>query len=68
MTGNYPNPIIGDGKVTIAKLSQEIKTSLSKANTALQQAPVISVNGHTGAVTIPVPTFSVDGTTLNIVS
>ena len=45
-------------KSTVAKsdLSSDVQTSLGKADSALQSAPVTSVNGKTGAVTISVPT------------
>ena len=45
-------------KSTVAKsdLSSDVQTSLNKANSALQSAPVTSVNGKTGAVTVSVPT------------
>lgn len=45
-------------KSTVAKsdLSNDVQTSLDKANSALQIAPVTSVNGKTGAVTVNVPT------------
>ena len=47
-------------KSTVAKsdLSSDVQTSLGKADSALQSAPVTSVNGKTGAVTISVPTAS----------
>ena len=45
-------------KSTVAKsdLASDVQTSLDKADSALQSAPVTSVNGKTGAVTISVPT------------
>ena len=45
-------------KNTVAKsdLADDVQTSLGKADSALQSAPVTSVNGKTGAVTISVPT------------
>ena len=45
-------------KNTVAKtdLAQDVQTSLGKADSALQRAPVTSVNGKTGAVTVSVPT------------
>ena len=45
-------------KSTVAKtdLASDVQTSLGKADTALQSAPVTSVNGKTGAVTVAVPT------------
>lgn len=44
-------------KSTVAKsdLASDVQTSLGKADSALQSAPVTSVNGKTGAVTINVP-------------
>ena len=45
-------------KSTVAKsdLAKDVQTSLGKADSALQSAPVTSVNGKTGAVTVSVPT------------
>lgn len=45
-------------KSTVAKsdLASDVQTSLGKADSALQTAPVTSVNGKTGAVTVSVPT------------
>lgn len=45
-------------KSTVAKsdLASDVQTSLGKADSALQSAPVTSVNGKTGAVTVNVPT------------
>lgn len=45
-------------KSTVAKsdLADDVQTSLGKADSALQTAPVTSVNGKTGAVTVSVPT------------
>ena len=45
-------------KDTVAKsdLASDVQASLGKADSALQSAPVTSVNGKTGAVTINVPT------------
>ena len=37
-------------------LASDVQTSLGKADSALQSAPVTSVNGKTGAVTVSVPT------------
>lgn len=44
-------------KSTVSKtdLASDVQTSLGKADTALQSAPVTSVNGKTGAVTVTVP-------------
>lgn len=38
-------------------LASDVQTSLGKADSALQSAPVTSVNGKTGAVTVNVPTI-----------
>lgn len=45
-------------KSTVAKsdLASDVQASLGKADSALQSAPVTSVNGKTGAVTVSVPT------------
>lgn len=45
-------------KDTVSKsdLADDVQTSLGKADSALQSAPVTSVNGKTGAVTVSVPT------------
>lgn len=45
-------------KSTVAKsdLASDVQTSLGKADSALQSAPVTSVNGKTGAVTVSIPT------------
>lgn len=47
-------------KSSVAKsdLASDVQTSLGKADTALQSAPVTSVNGQTGAVTVSVPDAS----------
>lgn len=47
-------------KSTVAKsdLAADVQTSLGKADTALQSAPVTSVNGQTGAVSVTVPSAS----------
>lgn len=44
-------------KSTVAKsdLASDVQASLGKADSALQSAPVTSVNGKTGAVTVSVP-------------
>jgi hypothetical protein len=44
--------------VTKAKLATAVQTSLNKADSALQEAPVTSVNGHTGDVVIDTATGS----------
>ena len=43
-------------KVAKTDLAIDVQTSLGKADSALQSAPVTSVNGKTGAVTVSVPT------------
>ena len=43
-------------KVAKTDLADDVQTSLGKADSALQSAPVTSVNGKTGAVTVSVPT------------
>ncbi|OGL22408.1 hypothetical protein A2707_03740 [Candidatus Saccharibacteria bacterium RIFCSPHIGHO2_01_FULL_45_15] len=48
---NTPS-VIADDSITATKLVASVRTSLDKADTALQSAPVISVNTQTGAVVI----------------
>lgn len=55
--GAYVKPSTGIPKTDLAT---EVQTSLGKADTALQTAPVTSVNGQTGAVTVTVPTKTSD--------
>lgn len=55
--GFYVKPASGIPKTDLASA---VQTSLGKADTALQTAPVSSVNGQTGAVTINVPTKTSD--------
>lgn len=43
-------------KVAKTDLAEDVQQSLDKADSALQSAPVTSVNGKTGAVTVDVPT------------
>ena len=43
-------------KVAKTDLAEDVQQSLDKADSALQKAPVTSVNGKTGAVTVNVPT------------
>ncbi|RWZ78195.1 MAG: hypothetical protein EOT05_00275 [Candidatus Microsaccharimonas sossegonensis] len=43
---------IADGVVPLTSLTTAVQTSLGKADTALQAAPVTSVSGKTGAVTL----------------
>ena len=49
VNAKYTKPESGIPK---SDLAEDVKTSLNKADTALQQAPVTSVNGKTGAVTV----------------
>lgn len=58
-------------KVAKSDLSDDIQSSLDKADTALQTAPVTSVNGQTGSVTIrelPSVTTSDNGKFLRVVN
>lgn len=43
---------IQDDAVTLAKLAATVRASITKADSALQSAPVVSVNGATGAVVL----------------
>lgn len=52
--GTYSKP---SGGIPKFDLAAAVQTSLGKADTALQSAPVTSVNGQTGAVTVPEPFF-----------
>lgn len=45
-------------KVAKADLAEDVQMSLGKADSALQSAPVTSVNGQTGEVTVSVPDAS----------
>lgn len=56
--GAYVKPTNGIPKTDLASA---VQTSLGKADTALQSAPVTSVNGQTGAVVIPTATTSANG-------
>ena len=56
--GAYVKPAIGIPKTDLAS---DVQTSLGKADTALQTAPVTSVNGATGAVVIANATTSAAG-------
>lgn len=51
--GAYVKP---SGGIPKTDLDSAVQTSLGKADTALQTAPVTSVNGQTGAVTLSIPT------------
>jgi hypothetical protein len=56
-----------DANVTLAKLSAGVQTSLGKADTALQSAPVTSVAALTGAVAASALTDALtDGTTNHV--
>lgn len=55
--GAYVKPSTGIPKTD---LDSAVQTSLGKADTALQTAPVTSVNGQTGAVTLSIPTKTSD--------
>ena len=54
--GAYVKPSTGIPKTDLAS---DVQTSLGKADTALQTAPVTSVNGSTGDVTTPNTTYSI---------
>lgn len=59
------------GGIPKSDLSSSVQSSLAKAETALQTAPVTSVNGKTGAVTVrevPSVTASDNGKFLRVVS
>ena len=53
--GAYELP---SGGIPKTDLASDVQTSLGKADTALQSAPVTSVNGQTGDVTVSVPAAS----------
>lgn len=55
--GAYVKP---SGGIPKTDLASAVQTSLGKADTALQTAPVTSVNGQTGAVTLSIPTKTSD--------
>lgn len=58
--GTYSKPASGIPKTDLAAA---VQTSLGKADTALQSAPVTSVNGQTGDVTVTEPlvaTYTID--------
>lgn len=56
--GTYSKP---SGGIPKSDLASAVQTSLGKADTALQTAPVTSVNGSTGAVVIGNATTSAAG-------
>lgn len=55
--GAYVKP---SGGIPKSDLASAVQTSLDKADTALQTAPVTSVNGNTGAVTLNIPSTASD--------
>lgn len=55
--GTYSKP---SGGIPKTDLASGVQTSLSKADTALQFAPVSSVNGQTGAVSLTIPSTASD--------
>lgn len=55
--GAYALPANGIPKTDLAA---DVQTSLEKADTALQSAPVTSVNGQTGAVSLSIPSTAAD--------
>lgn len=57
VAAKYTKP---SGGIPKADLASAVQTSLNKANTALQTAPVTSVNGQTGVVNIAVPSTAAD--------
>lgn len=57
--GTYSKPASGIPKTDLAS---DVQASLGKANTALQTAPVTSVNSKTGAVTLDAGDVGYDGT------
>ena len=48
------------GGIPASDLASAVQTSLGKADTALQTAPVTSVNGNTGAVVLSIPSTAAD--------
>lgn len=55
--GAYALP---SGGIPKSDLASDVQTSLGKADTALQSAPVTSVNGQTGAVSLSIPSSASD--------
>ena len=55
--GTYSKP---SGGIPKTDLASEVQTSLGKADTALQSAPVTSVNNQTGAVSLAIPSTAAD--------
>lgn len=57
--GTYSKP---SGGIPASDMAEAVQTSLGKADTALQTAPVSSVAGKTGAVTLDAGDVEYDGT------
>lgn len=57
VAAKYTKPSTGIPK---SDLASAVQTSLGKADTALQSAPVTSVNGQTGAVALSIPSTAAD--------
>lgn len=55
--GTYSKPT---GGIPKSDLASAVQTTLDKADTALQSAPVTSVNGQTGAVALSIPSAAAD--------
>lgn len=55
--GAYVKP---SGGIPASDLASAVQTSLGKADSALQTAPVTSVNGNTGAVVLSIPSTAAD--------
>lgn len=55
--GAYVKP---SGGIPASDLASAVQTSLGKADTALQSAPVTSVNNQTGAVILSIPSTAAD--------
>ena len=64
-TGTYSKPT---GGIPKTDLSDSVQASLGKADTALQSAPVTSVNGKTGAVTLTSDEILLDSEHTNTVN
>src|SRR6056297_3572429 len=52
LTGQDITAALKDSSIALARLAASVQTSLGKADSALQSAPVDSVNGETGEVTL----------------
>lgn len=57
VAAKYTKPSTG---IPASDLASAVQTSLGKADTALQSAPVTSVNGSTGAVVLSIPSTAAD--------